>query len=200
MKKINPVLKYFLLCVLVLTMMFPLLTGCNTSDTNDTNDTTDNSTEIEDTTDDTTEDSDTTIDTPINDDGLTECYVGETVNTGTYNITLVGYETDKGDELICVPQKDEYVGVNLIIENVSEEEATVSSLLQFNCYVDGFAIDADILAPAVFGDSVDVTLASGRKVEGYLAFDVDSSWQTIEIDFTDEALWESSSVRFIVNK
>ncbi len=74
------------------------------------------------------------------------------------------------------------------IENVSDEENDFSSLFYLDCYVDDIKTQNVLGLGNVDGASplTSVTVASGKKSKGYLAFEVDPSWEIVELIYDDD--------------
>ena len=92
-----------------------------------------------------------------------------------------------------------FVGIKFTIENISSTEQTVSSILLFEAYCDDVKLDYSISAASAFEGTLDGTLAAGKKLIGYYAVEVPTSWNTIELKV--QASWLSStSATFVFNK
>ena len=84
------------------------------------------------------------------------------------------------------------------IENTSNEEQTVSSLLQFTAYVDDVKCNYSFSAVSAFsGGTLDGTIAAGKKLVGWYAVEAPENWTSIEIAFQED-LFSSSAVSFEV--
>lgn len=91
----------------------------------------------------------------------------------------------KSDNQFIAPEEGkEFVSVGVLIENISEKDYTVSSMLMFNAYQDGFSINEDITAHAIKGQekTMDGALAAGKKIKGNLIYQVPKDWKELEID------------------
>lgn len=77
-----------------------------------------------------------------------------------------------------------FVGVEFVIENVSDEEIAISSLLQFEGYVDDVKSDYSVSAACCFDDgTLDGSIAAGKKLVGWYALEVPKNWGKIEVNF-----------------
>lgn len=114
--------------------------------------------------------------------GITTCMIGETVELEDCNITLVGYEINKGTTL-NQPKNDYFVGINFIIENTSEDVFSVSQLMDFTGYIDNFYIQDAYLYTGLFGNRIDVEISPEKKVNGWIVYDINSDWEKLEVDF-----------------
>ena len=70
----------------------------------------------------------------------------------------------------------------------------------FDAYVDDVACDLSFTASAAFdGNSLDGTIAPGKKIIGWYAVEVPADWAELELDV--KANWLSSSTaKFVFNK
>ena len=84
---------------------------------------------------------------------------------------------------IFVPQSDNvFVGIKFDIENISDEEQHISSLLLFEGYVDDVKVDYSLNAACDFNEgTIDGSIAPGKKLIGWYALEVPSDWKNIEI-------------------
>ena len=120
--------------------------------------------------------------------------VGETVETQYFKVTVDSLKTLKGTTYNEPSKGNEFVQVNLTIENVSNKEYNVSSLLMFSAYCDGYSINESLSAQIADEDAktMDGALAAGKKLKGALAYEVPKDWKELEID-VDLTLLEFSN-------
>lgn len=93
-----------------------------------------------------------------------------------------------------------YVGVKFTVENISDEEQSVSSLLLFEAYADDVKCDYSFGAMSAFGDgTLDGSIQPGKKLVGWYAVEVSQDWKTIEIQI--QPSWLSSNpANFVFTK
>mgnify|MGYP000753956258 CR=1 FL=1 len=93
-----------------------------------------------------------------------------------------------------------FVGIKFTIENVSNEEQSVSTLLLFDGYVDDIKCDYSLSAACVFDEgTLDGSIAPGKKLVGWYSLEVPSDWSNIELNV--QSTWLSNSVaRFVFTK
>ncbi|TYA15231.1 DUF4352 domain-containing protein [Paenibacillus faecis] len=111
--------------------------------------------------------------------------VGEGIQTKNFKVSVESLTKPKSDNQFIAPEEGkEFVSVGLLIENISEKDYTVSSMLMFNAYQDGFSINEDITAHAIKGQekTMDGALAAGKKIKGNLIYQVPKDWKELEID------------------
>lgn len=93
-----------------------------------------------------------------------------------------------------------YVGVKFVIENISDESQTISSILLFDPYVDNVKCEYSFFANTEFGDgTLDGEIAAGKRLEGWYAVEVPANWSKIDLDVKSSWL-SSKAARFVFNK
>ncbi len=105
-----------------------------------------------------------------------------------------------GEEFFEPEQGNVYVGVKFDIENISDEEQTVSTLLLFEGYVDDVKTEYSIGAAMAFDDgTLDGSVAPGKKLVGWYALEVPENWSNIELHV--QSAWLSNNVaKFVFSK
>lgn len=99
--------------------------------------------------------------------------LGETVDLDNVRATLVSVESRKGSA-IC----------EFEIENNTSGEIAVSSLLSFDCYIDGYASNYSLGALLdTDKQQLDGRIAAGKKMRGVVCFEAPSGWKEIEIHY-----------------
>lgn len=106
----------------------------------------------------------------------------------------------QGTDFFTPEQGNVFVGIKFEIENISQEEQTVSTLLLFDAYVDDIKCDYSISAACAFDEgSLDGELAAGKKLVGWYPLEVPANWQEIELDI--QSTWLSNnSAKFVFKK
>lgn len=127
--------------------------------------------------------------------------IGSTQTSGSFSATLLGYRESEGKESWNKPDEGNvFVLVQFELENVSSSDATVSSILCFEAYVDGYKIDEDFGAAMEADGTLDGTLAAGRKMKGEIGFQVPANWKTLEVVFNDNPFSSKEAVTFTITK
>lgn len=126
--------------------------------------------------------------------------LNETAVFDTLKITATEIKESKGDTFFSPEDGKVFLGVKFTIENVSDEEQTVSSLLLFDAYADDVSCSISFTASAAFGsETVDGTIAAGKKLVGWYAVEVPKEWQTVELQV--KANWLSNTAaKFVFTK
>ena len=87
------------------------------------------------------------------------------------------------------------------IENVSNNEINVSSILSFEAYCDDYACNFSLGALLEKGNmnQLDGTVAPGKKLNGIIGYEVPADWATLEVHFTPN-VYSGKDIVFIANK
>lgn len=130
--------------------------------------------------------------------------VGETADYKNVQIQLIGYEESAGNDWGAPAEGNIFVFVNLEVANNSDSEISVSSMASFTNYCGDYKLDYSSNAfTALATDSekqqMDGSIASGKKLNGYLCLEVPADWTTIEIHYS-ESIWSDSNIKFVINK
>lgn len=109
---------------------------------------------------------------------------GEQIQTKNFKISVEALNKLKGDEFNKPGDGKEFVEVVLLIENISTKDYSVSSLLMFDAYQDGFSTNESISAQVANSDinTLDGSLAAGKKMKGKLAYELPLDWKELEIN------------------
>lgn len=116
---------------------------------------------------------------------------GQTIETKNFKFTVESLEKVKSDNQFLQPEEGkEFIAVSVLIENISEKDYSVSSIMMFNAYQDGFSINEDLSAHAAKGGTTTLNgdLAAGKKIRGNLMYQVPTDWKELEIDVDLTAL------------
>ena len=126
--------------------------------------------------------------------------LNETAVFNTLKITATEIKETNGSTYFTPEEGNVFVGVNFTIENITDEEQAISSILLFDAYVDDVACDLSFTASAAFDSkTVDGTIAAGKKLIGWYAVELPADWAELELNV--KANWLSnSSAKFVFNK
>lgn len=129
--------------------------------------------------------------------------IGGFVETKNFRITVEDLKKPKGNEFNKPSDGKEFVQVVLHIENISNKDYTVSSILMFDAYYDGYSVTESISSQIADNSlsSMNGPLAAGKKLRGVLAYELPVEWETLEIDIDLTALSFSNDgeVKIILN-
>lgn len=122
--------------------------------------------------------------------------IGDTLTDDEFKITLTGaYMYDSiGDGSFAETPADgkEYLLFFFDVENISNEDEFIS-YYDFDGYVDNVSCDTTIIFNDVDGTkNLSANLVSGKKAQGFVAFEVNKDWKDFEIRykqiFSDKSL------------
>lgn len=128
--------------------------------------------------------------------------IGDTLTGDEVKITLTDalmYSSVEGEAFTDTPAEGkEYLVFFFNIENVSDEDKFVSTY-NFTGYVD----DTMIVNKMLFNDvdnvqSLSADLAPGKKVRGYVAYEVDTNWKQFDIHYKENSFDYNDSMIFTV--
>ncbi len=123
--------------------------------------------------------------------------VGETAEYRDVRVTLVGVSENMGSEFIHPDEGGVYLVCEFEIENISDKDVTISSVMSFDAYVDDYSVSTNISALMKSGKtSPDGTVAPGKKMNGVIGYEVSENWSEIEIRFAAD-LWSSKKMIFV---
>ena len=72
--------------------------------------------------------------------------------------------------------------------------------MSFSAYVDGYSANTSFGALMENEQNqLDGTIASGKKMRGWIGYEVSSGWKELEIHFTDN-VWSSNKFKFLIQK
>ena len=114
--------------------------------------------------------------------------------------TATEIKQTNGVEFFEPEEGNVFVGVKFTIENTSNEEQTISSILLFEGYVDDVKCEYSISAACAFEETLDGSLAPGKKLIGWYALEVPEGWKTIELNVQSNWLSNSSANFVFENK
>lgn len=126
--------------------------------------------------------------------------VGETAELNDVQVTLLSYKESKGSEYNKPSDGNVFLMAEFEIVNNSDSELNVSSMLSFEAYADDYALNYSISALMDNEDrQLDGTIAAGKKMKGYIGYEVPKDWSTVEIHFTDD-VWSNNKFKFEIKK
>lgn len=118
-------------------------------------------------------------------DEKTSFAIGEPALLNDVQTTLVAVSESTGSEYNKPTEGNVFLLCEFTIENNSDSELNISSLMCFNGYIDAFAVSLSI--PALIENTekpqLDGTIAAGKKMNGMVGFEVTKDWKVAEIIF-----------------
>ena len=131
----------------------------------------------------------------------TEFNVGETAEYNDIQVTLKEVITSKGDNLLSKPDDgNEYAIFVFDINNNSEKDISMSSVVCFEAYCDDMSMEQDILGlqspEAKKYKQLDGDIAAGKKMSGAIVYQVPTDWKKIEVN-VNPGFWSIKDIKFI---
>ena len=126
--------------------------------------------------------------------------LNETAVFKTLKFTATEIKVTNGESFFEAAEGKVFVGIKFTIENISDEEQTISSLLLFDAYADDIKCSESFTGAAAFNsEMLDGTIAPGKKLVGWYVMEVAENWASIELNV--QANWLSgTSAKFVFNQ
>lgn len=125
---------------------------------------------------------------------------GDVVSLNDINVTLVDVVESTGSTYNKPTSGNVFVTFEIEIENKSDKEIGVSSLMMFDAYFDDYAANLSIMAITDSGKTqLDGTVAAGKKMSGVVGFEAPADWSVAEIHVTPD-FWAGDDIIFQVTK
>lgn len=103
-----------------------------------------------------------------------------------------GYFVDKPED------GKKYLVLFFEVENISNEEQHVN-MFYYDAYVDDYTIDETYIFSDVEGyEDLSGDLAPGKKLKGYVCYEVNPDWQKFEFSYTDGIVSSDPTYEFVV--
>lgn len=126
--------------------------------------------------------------------------LNETAVFKNLKITASELKESAGKDFFNPADGNVFVGVKFTIENTSQKEQSISSLLSFAAYLDDIKCDYSLSAACVFDEgTLDGSIAPGKKLVGWYAVEISSDWESLEIDVKPDIL-SNSTAKFVFTK
>lgn len=110
--------------------------------------------------------------------------VGDTAEMNKVRVSLVDVRSSAGSQYSAPEKGNVFLTFELEIDNGTDAELGISSLLSFSAYADDYALTyslTGILADG--GKQLDGAIAAGKKMRGVVSFEAPEGWKTAEIHF-----------------
>lgn len=131
---------------------------------------------------------------------ITTFGIGDTAEYRGVSVTLNSIEESDGSQYNRPTDGNVFLLVNLTIENNSDSDLAVSSLLSFSAYQDGYTTNVSLMALSEkTGEQLDGTIAPGKKMQGTIAYEVPADYSEFEIDYQAD-MWDNQKFCFVYTK
>lgn len=126
--------------------------------------------------------------------------VGEQVSLNDVIVTLNGVTESNGSQFNKPSAGNVFILCEFTIENNSERDLGISSIMCFEAYVDDYSTSMSLSA-TIDSDKnqLDGTVAAGKKMNGVIGYEAAADWSEIEIRFTPD-FWSGKDIAFIYSK
>lgn len=123
--------------------------------------------------------------------------VGEKVELNDVCATLVGVTESNGSQFNTPNEGNVFVLCEFEIENNSNADISVSSMISFETYCDDYATNISLAALIEKGNKnqLDGTVAGGKKMNGVVGYEVPADWKELEIHFKPN-FWSGKDIEF----
>ena len=126
--------------------------------------------------------------------------VGDTVEYKDVKVTLNSIKENTGSQFNKPTEGNVFLLVDFTIENNSNEELNVSSMMCFEAYQDGYSTSISLGALVEKeGAQLDGTIAPGKKMQGAVGYEVPANYKEFEISYSPD-LWSSDQFTFVYKK
>ena len=120
--------------------------------------------------------------------------VGDVVETQDMKISFLSAGEYVSDNQFSQPKKGYvFYRMEFEFENISHSNQTISSMLSWYCYADGYAVEQSYFED----DQLDVTLSPGKKAKGAVYFEVPEDAKEVTLEYETD-FWTEDKVEFIV--
>lgn len=127
--------------------------------------------------------------------------LGDSVTLDDVTITLLSMSESGGSEYNKPEDGNVFLLLEFLFENNSSEEVTIGTMGNFDAYVDTYAVSTSYegIVEAGADKALDKAVAPGKKLQGFIAYEVPTSWQVLEVNVTPD-FFSSATAEFIISK
>lgn len=111
--------------------------------------------------------------------------VGDQVALDGVTVTLLGVTENAGRNYVSPSDGNVFVLCEFEIENNSSRDIASSTIISFECYIDGYSTALSLTAMMSSDDpQLDGTIAAGKKMKGVVGYEAPQDWSEIEVRFS----------------
>lgn len=129
----------------------------------------------------------------------TSFLLGETAELNNVQVTMTNFEESIGEDFVLPADGNVFVLAEFEISNNTEREIAVSSMMSFEAYADDYALNYSASAIMLKDTQLDGAVAPGKKMKGWIGWEVPQDYKNIEIRFTDN-VWNNGKFVFLYEK
>ncbi len=122
--------------------------------------------------------------------------IGESAQLKNVIATMVSVTESTGSSYNKPAEGNVFVLCELEIENNSDRELNISSMMSFEAYCDDYSCSFSFSALMEKGNKnqLDGTIAPGKKFNGVVGYEVPSDWKELELHFTPDVFFGNSII------
>lgn len=125
---------------------------------------------------------------------------GEVAELNNVQVTLTDFVESYGSEYNKPADGKVFLLAEFEIANNTDKELAISSMLSFEAYADDYKLDYSLGAMIdKEGSQLDGSIAAGKKMKGWIGWEVSEDYQNVEIHFSDN-VWSSNKFVFLIEK
>lgn len=123
--------------------------------------------------------------------------VGDTVSLSNVEVTFVSCEESRGSDFFKPSDGNVFLVCEFEVDNKSQSDITISSMLSFETYVDDYSTSLSVSATvSTDRQQLDGSVAAGKKMSGAIGYEVPDDWKELEIRFTPD-FWSGKEITFV---
>lgn len=123
--------------------------------------------------------------------------VGDTVSISNIEVTFVSCEESRGSDFFKPSDGNVFLVCEFEIDNKSQSDIAVSSMLSFEAYVDDYSTSSSLTSTvSTDKEQLDGSVAAGKKMSGAIGYEVSDDWKELEIRFTPD-FWSGEKITFV---
>lgn len=124
--------------------------------------------------------------------------LGDSVELDGVVVSFLDVIESSGEQFFEPEEGNVFVLCEFEIANNSTEELSVSSVMSFEAYCDGYACDYSFNALMAKGDKdqLDGSVAVGKKMKGVVGYEVPADWTELEVQYTLD-VWGDDKIVFV---
>lgn len=124
--------------------------------------------------------------------------IGEAADLKNVVVTLTDVWESTGSQFNTPTSGNVFVLCEFEIENNTQSEINVSSLMSFSAYCDDYSLNYSLGAAMERGNKnqLDGQIAAGKKMNGVIGYEVPTDWKELEIHFTPD-VWFGNDIVFV---
>lgn len=123
---------------------------------------------------------------------------GEVAELNDVQVTLTDFKESTGSDFNEPSEGNIFLLTEFEILNNTEEDLGISSALSFEAYADDYAVNYSLNAIIdIEGTQLDGAIAAGKKMKGWIGYEVPEDYKNVEIHFTDN-VWSDNKFVFLI--